>query len=57
MRRIIPIADQRRRAKELDDLRLSRPLTDAEAAEADNLAHRLYLRERRARLAAMGIRR
>lgn len=57
MRRIIPIADQRRRAKELDELRLQRPLSDEEAAEADNLAHRLYLRERRARLAAMGIRR
>ena len=41
----------RARAEELDTIRLTRPLTDAEHAEADRLAARLYARERRAMLA------
>jgi len=38
------VAAERIRARELDDLRLQRPLTDAEHAEADRLAHRHYMR-------------
>lgn len=37
-------AAQRARAAELDDLRTIRPLTDAEYAEADRLAHAFYMR-------------
>lgn len=44
-------AQARARADELDTIRLTRPLTDAEHAEADRLAARLYARERRAMLA------
>lgn len=35
------------RAREIDAIRLQRPLTAAEQAEADNLASRLYQRARR----------
>ena len=42
--RRIPLAEQRRRTIELDALRLLRPLTEAERAEADALAHRAYMR-------------
>lgn len=43
-RRQIPLAQQRQRAAQLDEIRRHRPLTDAEHAEADNLAHRAYMR-------------
>jgi DnaJ-domain-containing protein 1 len=43
--RRIPLAQQIARRAELDTLRLSRRLTPSEAAEADNLAQRLYMRE------------
>lgn len=42
---------KRARAEELDTIRLTRPLTDAEHAEADRLAAQLYARVRRAQLA------
>ncbi|WP_068091044.1 hypothetical protein [Novosphingobium rosa] len=42
-RRMSP-AEVARRIDALDTLRLSRPLTDAEKAEADNLASRQYQR-------------
>lgn len=45
---------QRARTAELDDLRLSRPLTKAEQAEADRLAHCLYMRVYRQRRAELG---
>lgn len=41
-------AAQRDRSAQLDDIRLQRRLTDAEQAEADRLAHCLYMREWRA---------
>lgn len=47
-RRRMSIAQQNARRDELDRLRLERPLTDAEAAEADRLTNALYLREYRA---------
>lgn len=37
-------AQQRQRTRELDDLRLQRPLTDAEKTEADELALKFYMR-------------
>lgn len=37
-------AQQRQRTRELDDLRLKRPLTPAERLEADELAGKLYNR-------------
>lgn len=46
-RRIIPVAEQHRRAAELDAIRATRALTDAERAEADNLSGRIYMREYR----------
>lgn len=46
--RQMSVAAQNARREELDSLRLERPLTEAEAAEADRLTHRLYLREYRA---------
>lgn len=46
--RQMPVAAQNARRDELDRLRLERPLTDAEAAEADRLTACLYLREYRA---------
>lgn len=36
---------QRARRDQLDALRLARPLTDAERAEAERLTNALYLRE------------
>lgn len=42
---------KRARADELDTIRLSRPLTAAEHAEADRLAAQLYARVRREQLA------
>lgn len=52
-RQIAPMAEQRRRAAELDALRLSRRLTTAEQVEADRLAdaayHRLWRAEHVAR--------
>jgi predicted glycosyltransferase len=42
------LSEQRARTAELDRLRLQRPLTPQEQAEADNLAHRAYLRAWRA---------
>ncbi|NLR72841.1 hypothetical protein HGI47_18355 [Novosphingobium sp. ERN07] len=47
--RQMPVAQQLRRTAELDALRLLRPLTAAEQAEADNLADRAYQRQWRAR--------
>lgn len=44
MRPRLSIAQLRRRIDDIDALRLIRPLTPAERAEADNLAHRLYMR-------------
>lgn len=44
----IALAEQLRRAAELDAIRLQRPLTAAEQAEADNLADRAYMRQWRA---------
>lgn len=46
--RQMPVADQLRRTAELDALRLQRPLTAAEQAEADSLINRAYQREWRA---------
>lgn len=46
--RRMPVPDQRRRMAELDAIRLERPLTAAEQAEADRLANRAYHREWRA---------
>ncbi|WP_298290302.1 hypothetical protein [Novosphingobium sp.] len=46
--RQMPVADQLRRAAELDALRLQRALTASEQAEADNLADRAYHRAWRA---------
>lgn len=46
--RQMAVADQRRRAAELDLVRLQRKLTPAEQAEADNLADRAYQRQWRA---------
>lgn len=46
--RQIPVADQLRRAAELDSIRLQRRLTPREQAEADNLADRAYHRHWRA---------
>lgn len=46
--RQMPVAEQLRRTAELDALRLQRPLTAAEQAEADNLADRAYHRHWRA---------
>lgn len=47
----IPVAQQMARSRELDRIRLSRPLTPEEQAEADNLMDRAYQRERRAAIA------
>lgn len=46
--RQMPVADQVRRAAELDAIRLQRRLTPREQAEADNLADRAYHRHWRA---------
>jgi hypothetical protein len=43
-RRAASWAERRARADELDQLRLQRSLTAEEAAEADRLAHCLYMR-------------
>lgn len=43
-RRAASWAERRARADELDQLRLQRRLTAEEAAEADRLAHCLYMR-------------
>lgn len=42
--RQIALADQLARTAELDRIRCARPLTDAEKAEADNLADRAAMR-------------
>ncbi len=42
--RKMSIAEQRRRARELDDIRLQRPLTPTEQAEDDRLTEALYQR-------------
>ena len=47
-RRVIPVREQLQRTAELDVLRLQRPLTPAEEAEADNLSLRAYHRAWRA---------
>lgn len=47
-RRALPLAEQLRRTTELDIIRCHRPLTDAEKAEADNLASRAQMRAWRA---------
>ncbi|MEZ5688720.1 MAG: hypothetical protein R3E21_08075 [Caenibius sp.] len=39
----IPRAQVLRRSAELDEIRRKRPLTEAEYAEADDLAHRVYM--------------
>lgn len=44
MRRHLSTAQLRRRIDQIDALRLTRLLTAEERAEADNLAHRLYMR-------------
>ena len=43
-RRQVPVAQQRARQAELDLIRLQRPLTHAERAEADRLAAREQMR-------------
>jgi len=48
--RRIPHADQVRRRRELDEIRLQRPLTSAERIDDDDLAHRLYQRHWRQQL-------
>ena len=49
MKRVfISPADVRKRIDQLDTIRLERHLTDAECAEADALARRLYMRQWRA---------
>lgn len=47
-RRQIPVAEQLARTAELDRIRCQRKLTEAEQAEADNLAERAYIRAWRA---------
>lgn len=47
--RKMSVADQVRRTRELDAIRLRRRLTPSEQAEADNLADRAYFRLWRAR--------
>lgn len=54
--RQMPVAEQLRRAAELDALRLQRQLTEAEQAEADNLADRAYHRHWRAMQREQGAR-
>ncbi len=44
----MPVPDQVRRLAELDAIRLERPLTAAEQAEADTLTNRAYHRHWRA---------
>lgn len=46
--RRLTVAEQNARTRELDDLRLKRPLTREERAEADSLAERAYGRVYRA---------
>ncbi|MFN3424522.1 MAG: hypothetical protein ACK40C_07445 [Novosphingobium meiothermophilum] len=46
--RWMPVPDQVRRLAELDAIRLERPLTAAEQAEADTLTNRAYHRQWRA---------
>jgi len=48
--RRIPHAEQVRRRRELDAIRLNRPLTDAERMEDDDLARRFAERVRRAQV-------
>ncbi|MFN3553424.1 MAG: hypothetical protein ACK4UL_09975 [Novosphingobium meiothermophilum] len=43
--RWMPVPDQVRRLAELDAIRLERPLTAAEQAEADTLTNRAYHRQ------------
>jgi len=43
-RRLVPVAEQRARQRELDLLRLQRPLSAMEEAEADRLAAREQMR-------------
>lgn len=43
-RRLVPLDEQRARQRELDLIRLSRPLTTSEQAEADRLAAREQMR-------------
>lgn len=50
--RRMSVPDQRRRTAELDEIRLQRPLTTSEQAEADRLADAHYLRVWRASQAA-----
>lgn len=50
----MPVAEQRRRMAELDTLRIDRPLTVQERAEAESLINRLYMREYRRRYAERG---
>lgn len=47
MRRLT-VPEQLQRTRELDEIRIKRRLTEAEAAEADRLAHCAYMREWRA---------
>lgn len=48
-------ARQCARARELDEIRIERRLTDAEAAEADRITMAIYQRERRQLLRERGI--
>ena len=48
-RRRMSVAEQCARTRELDDIRLRRPLTPEERTEADDLAERAYGRAYRAR--------
>lgn len=52
----LSIAAQMKRRAELDEIRLSRPLTAEERAEDDKLTHRVYMRLWRAQMADSGIR-
>lgn len=55
-RRASSLAEQMARKAELDEIRLSRPLTAEEQAEDDRLTHRAYMRQWRAGMADNGIR-
>jgi hypothetical protein len=50
--RRIPFADQLRRRRELDEIRMQRPLTAAERVEDDDLAQRFAQRVWRAQCAS-----
>lgn len=46
----LPVAEQRRRQAEIDALRIQRPLTEAERAEAERISAAEHMRAWRANL-------